>query len=30
MSNSVVIASIARTPIGRFCGSFSGLKGSEL
>jgi len=30
MSNAVVIASIARTPIASFCGSFSGLKGSEL
>eukprot|EP00531_Pseudo-nitzschia_arenysensis_P012338 CAMPEP_0116140066 /NCGR_PEP_ID=MMETSP0329-20121206/13641_1 /TAXON_ID=697910 /ORGANISM="Pseudo-nitzschia arenysensis, Strain B593" /LENGTH=394 /DNA_ID=CAMNT_0003635139 /DNA_START=76 /DNA_END=1260 /DNA_ORIENTATION=- len=30
MSKSVVIASVARTPIGSFCGSFSSLKGSEL
>lgn len=30
MTNAIVIASIARTPIGRFCGSFSGMKGSEL
>mmetsp|Transcript_504 Transcript_504/g.1104 ORF Transcript_504/g.1104 Transcript_504/m.1104 type:complete len:395 (-) Transcript_504:81-1265(-) len=30
MSKSVVIASVARTPIASFCGSFSGLKGSEL
>mmetsp|Transcript_19873 Transcript_19873/g.45313 ORF Transcript_19873/g.45313 Transcript_19873/m.45313 type:complete len:397 (-) Transcript_19873:730-1920(-) len=30
MSNSIVITSIARTPIANFCGNFSGLKGSEL
>ena len=30
MSSSTVIVSIARTPIGKFCGSFSSLKGSEL
>lgn len=30
MSSSIVIASIARTPIAKFCGSFQSLKGSEL
>lgn len=30
MSNSIVIASIARTPIAKFCGSFQSLKASEL
>jgi acetyl-CoA C-acetyltransferase len=29
-SSSIVIASIARTPIAKFCGSYSSLKGSEL
>ena len=28
--SSIVIASVARTPIAKFCGSFSGLKASEL
>lgn len=30
MSNTIVIASIARTPIAKFCGSFQGLKAPEL
>nr|AYV97155.1 acetyl-coa c-acetyltransferase [Haslea ostrearia] len=30
MSSSIVIASIARTPIAKFCGSFSPFKASEL
>lgn len=28
--NSIVIASVARTPIAKFCGSFADLKASEL
>lgn len=30
MSTNVVICAVARTPIAKFCGSFAGLKGSEL
>lgn len=30
MSSNIVIVSFARTPIGKFCGSLSSLKGSEL
>jgi acetyl-CoA C-acetyltransferase len=30
MSNAIVICSIARTPIAKFCGSFQSLKASEL
>ena len=30
MSSSIVIASVARTPIAKFCGSFQSLKASEL
>jgi len=30
MSSSIVIVSIARTPIAKFCGSFQSLKASEL